>query len=711
MSLLRTMRPWLSLPATLLLLPSACAVDESETLAEDELPIAAERPGEVEVAVRMYSDPDIAAVSFASPRAVGGCSSTMIGPNLLMTAAHCGPNAETVTYSAKFTTFRNGDPENRVSETFACRALINSWPLADLQLSYCDPNAAGESPGDKYGYLGFDTRPVAVGEEVYSIWWQAVDELTTTDYLPLYSPGEVTTTSHRVWGQKLRDYVGPANDPIGIGSNLWSQPGTSGSSQVSADSHRIRVGPTSTAADDAPGKWALSMRTVFDRVSLLQGTFPDVNGNPLILEPVYQNGTLHLGLNPQSYVGNIDKNHNEVFDVQEDIERLRGENRRAWTYLGFDNERRNALWTRDPSSNVAFNTTTGKASFQTTGASQVLRHNHLNLKPNTTYRVSFKVDVTSTAHPVALRISLENGSTRVDARSLPTVAGDAGKVITTTLRTGSTEVDLAIGVGASFQGAIAGLLLIEDDATMDFESFDERSQWLNGGGTARGSIFPEGRTTANTPNWAGRVRRPVSWPVTSGDKWSLSHRQLALIAKRPVRFCFDVKERDAAPAGTINWGVARVTVDGAAITRKLFTPTSAWTTQCTETFAPTTADAILGFGTTNLLPSAAYLVDNLRVEATAAPVVTAYREATFGGRSAGFWVGTYRVHELDYAGNDTISSIAITPGYRVTACVNDPAPAIDLTTGTGQCRRYEASGYVGDDFNDAISLIRVEQIQ
>jgi hypothetical protein len=711
MSFLRTMRPWMSLPATLLLLPAACAVDESEMLGEDELPIAAERPGEVEVAVRMYSDPDVAATSFASPRATGGCSSTMIGPNLLMTAAHCGPSADTVTYSAKFTTFRDGDPENQVSETFACRALIGSWPLSDLQLSYCEPNATGESPGDKYGYLGFDTRPVTVGEELYSIWWQAVDELTTTAFIPLYSPGEVTTTSHRVWNQKLRDYVGPANDTIGIGSNLWSQPGTSGSSQVSADTHRIRVGPTSTASNDAPGKWALSMRTLFDRVSLLQGTFPDVNGNPLILEPVYQNGVLHLGLNPQSYVGNIDKNHNEVFDVQEDIERLRGENRRAWTYLGFDNERRNALWTRDTASNLAFDTTTGKVSFQTTGQRQVLRHNHINLKPNTTYRVSLKVDVTSTGNHVGVWIALENGTTREDVRSIPTVAGDAGKVVTTTLRTGAAEVDLAIGTSTSFQGAISGLLLIEEGAAMNFDSFDERSPWLNGGGSARGSIFPEGRTTSSTPNWAGRVRRPVSFPLTSGDKWSLSHRQLALIAKRPVRLCFDVKERDAAPAGTINWGVARVTVNGTAITRKVFTPTSAWTEQCTDSFAPSTADAILGFGTTNMLTIAAYLVDNVRVETTAAPVATAYREGSFWGRSLELWVGTYPVHDLGYVGNDRISSIAVTPGYRVTACRNDPAPALDLTTGTGQCRRFDASAYVGDDFNDQISLIRVEQIQ
>jgi ELWxxDGT repeat protein len=36
-----------------------------------------------------------------------------------------------------------------------------------------------------------------------------------------------------------------------------------------------------------------------------------------------------------------------LFDVQQDLERLRGENKRDWYYLGFESERRNALWDVD----------------------------------------------------------------------------------------------------------------------------------------------------------------------------------------------------------------------------------------------------------------------------------------------------------------------------------------------------------------------------
>jgi hypothetical protein len=716
MSLLRTMRPWLSLPATLLLLPAACAVDESEMLAEDQLPIAAEVPGQVEVAVRMYGNPDIAATSFASPKMIrpsnSWCSATMIGPNLLMSAAHCGPDGDVEvveTYDIEFRTFRNGDPADAATETFACRGLIGGWPLSDLQLSYCHPNLAGESPGDKYGYLGFDNRPVAVGEAMYSIWWQRVNEISIDTVFPLYSPGPVGSTTEKIWDKKLRDYTGPINKPIGLRLDLWSQGGTSGSSTVSADNHRIRVGPTSTAVNDGVGKWALSMRILLDQALLLDGMYPDVDGNQLDLVPVYPSGADYLGLDAADYVGSIDKNNNDVFDIQEDVERIFGENRRPWTHLGFDNDRRNALWVRDAAG--TFNTTTGKLTISSSGQRQILRHDYLDLKPNTTYRVSLKTDVTATGNSLGIWIALENGSQHEDIRWLPTTVGDAGRVITATLRTGSSSADLAIGTTSSFQGAIAGLFLIEEGAVMDFDSFDERSLWLNGAGTGRGSIFPEGRTTLSTPNWAGRIKRPLALPISTADKWSLSHRQLALIAKRPVRVCFDVKERDAAGGGAINWGVARVTVAGTSISRKVFTPTSAWVTQCTDSFAPSTADAILTFGTTNVATLPAYLVDNLRVEVTSSPVATAYREGSFWGRSVELWTGTYRVHELGYAGNDQISSFTITPGYRVTGCINDPAPATDLANGTGECKRFEASAYVGNDFNDKISLIKVEQIQ
>src|SRR5688500_8703092 len=55
-----------------------------------EQAVIAERPGQVEYAFRNYANANIARVQLAAPK-WQGCSATMIGPNIVLTAAHCGP--------------------------------------------------------------------------------------------------------------------------------------------------------------------------------------------------------------------------------------------------------------------------------------------------------------------------------------------------------------------------------------------------------------------------------------------------------------------------------------------------------------------------------------------------------------------------------------------------------------------------------------------
>jgi hypothetical protein len=76
----------------------ACAgPDEGDSLEAtdtvDEPRIATENPNgsPAEIIARRYLvDPDVTAVSYAATGIVGGCSATLIGPNLVLTAAHCG---------------------------------------------------------------------------------------------------------------------------------------------------------------------------------------------------------------------------------------------------------------------------------------------------------------------------------------------------------------------------------------------------------------------------------------------------------------------------------------------------------------------------------------------------------------------------------------------------------------------------------------------
>lgn len=98
--------------------------DDGRELGTAEDPIVAERPGQVEYAFRYYRNPFIARTQFASPEYAGGCSATMIGPNIVMTAAHCGGNTTGV--PVRFTTYRNDETE-RNSETFQCKTLVQGF--------------------------------------------------------------------------------------------------------------------------------------------------------------------------------------------------------------------------------------------------------------------------------------------------------------------------------------------------------------------------------------------------------------------------------------------------------------------------------------------------------------------------------------------------------------------------------------------------------
>ena len=216
----------------------------------------------------LYRQPSAAFVlrSYAAPD-VGGCSGTMIGPRTLMTAAHCSGADKSIKFrlyasygglAASYSGVRL--PE----EVFTCKYLTHAYPDMDLILFDCAPNEKGESPGDKYGYLDFDVKygpngkvdfaqqarqHLAPGDKLYSIWANPVDSLGGIWHM-LFSDGAIASNSSNVWSNP--DPARPAcggelgDRRIGIDTNLWGVGGASGSSQISSDSHRIVVGPTST---------------------------------------------------------------------------------------------------------------------------------------------------------------------------------------------------------------------------------------------------------------------------------------------------------------------------------------------------------------------------------------------------------------------------------------------------------------------------------
>src|SRR4051794_33708295 len=101
---------------------TGCTVDpgsrEPEKVGEAEQAItslpASNGSATIDYASNVYwTKPDVAAVQWASP-SLDDCSATMIGPNIVYTAAHCGFNAHSIT----FRTYRRGAFASSDTESF-----------------------------------------------------------------------------------------------------------------------------------------------------------------------------------------------------------------------------------------------------------------------------------------------------------------------------------------------------------------------------------------------------------------------------------------------------------------------------------------------------------------------------------------------------------------------------------------------------------------
>jgi hypothetical protein len=561
--------------------------------------IAAERPGEVEYAFRIYGDPDISRTAFASPMWNGGCSSTMIGPNFLLTAAHCGPAeaAANQTATATFMTYRSNETE-RNTEMFQCRRLIHGWPRHDLAVTFCDPNAAGVNPGDKYGYVDVETRAPAVGDAVYSIWWNpVVNGRTGGVTVPLYSAGNVVQTNAKIWSGILG---APAGTNVGIFMDTWAQPGASGSSNVDRNTHRILVGPTTLAnSPESAARWAWSMRTYLDAELLAPGDYGPSAG---FLENVKASNFPAGTYNFSRYVGKVDKSVNGVFDVQEDIEWQRGENQRISYWLGFDSRRRNQLW---ETGFVLIDHDAKQTPIPYVGAGLVLRHRLLNLKPNTNYRVGVKVATNSAGNAAALSVGFERS--KQPAWSVATLATVPG---TTVLRTAMIRTDgdprpfFAVRTTGAFNGAISEIQLIEDGSTSTFELADQREGWTTAFGRAH--FLPQGVTAGNAgaaPDFALRVRPLFTTAIPT------STQKLLFLPSRGQRVCFQVR----ALAATTATGTLRITSGGSQIRNATFPLTTSWETRCFGRIWTPSTDTTLTLASSEGLYTS-YLVDNLRVD-------------------------------------------------------------------------------------------------
>jgi len=608
--------------------------DTLEETAAAEQPINNEHSGGVaEVLTKWMNDPEIARVSYAV--AGSGCTGTMIGPNVMMTAAHCN----TTMTSWSFQVYPQKNIAAPVSKYVSCQYLLHTFPDSDLMLLYCpsDPTT-GLAPGDVFGYLDFESQDPLINEQVYSVWRNPIDELSLPGTTRIYSKGNVLGTASTHWASinsplgEIYWYYDPVeekytpNNPnhpnyaeVASGkaynTSVWIDAGGSGRATIDALTHRILIGPQSTGIYDGNFGTALSIR---DYLSL--GNTCDEGCTSHGIQPA-ANATLlaSFGLSAATYTGtSVDNNENGLFDVQEHVEAVNGESARSSYRLDFDSPRRNALWTTTSLSII--NNTTKAARLTNTGTSTgyslALRHTKLNVPNNKTYRLRFTADTLQATYANALYVcQTQSGTSDCETVNLDPSAEGAVHAMQLTLGSSSwSELRFYVKGGTTVD--IRDVYLVAEDAALDFDIADTRDGWRNGNNNKRGLIWPDGRNGGGKPDWAGVVSRDAN-RGTYKDDWSLTSQHFALEAGATYRVCFYNKLETTAPLSS-GWGDMRVLAGSAEVASSYtaFYPSSSWAQKCSAWFTPTDDNVVVQFGTNASTTAAqgSYLIDDITVE-------------------------------------------------------------------------------------------------
>jgi len=574
---------WSAIGLGVLALAGGCmaddaALDDASAVSSAEQAVAQEIPGEAVVVSRRYLDPVVAKAAYAAPAVVSGagsyCSAVMVGPNTLMTAAHCGFYD---TIRIRFRAYRNTSTSQPVSEEYTCVSLLQSFSDTDLQLYHC-PTLNGVNPGDKFGYLDFDRSAPRVGDKLFSVW---SNPLGTRPDERFFSDGAISQTNVSDCGGGQPCWFAPdANPNIALSIDMYSEPGASGSPHVNPANGRIKVGSLSTG--DGATRNALSMGDVL-YWSAVSGL---ANVNSIRLG--------QLGLTGSRYVGYVDGDNDGLFDVETDYERLRGENARAWYWLGFESERRNKLW---DTSGVAFTPATERARIRVTGAIDrtVLLHKRLNLAAFTPYRLSLAVRTNSMVAGASLAVGYVTNGVFHTSRLIPLTVGSVFQYQVIDLPTAGAGAQLAFRATGTLDVELQNLSLIKKNATNDFDSLDTRAGWQNGNTAGPAIILPDGN--GGGIDWAGLVFRTASRP--RGSDYSLRNFHLGFRKGHDYQVCFSHTLRTPSvtpPPG--NFGVARLLNAGVEIARTAFRPGATWQRSCSSVIRiPTTAGSNpLSFG-------------------------------------------------------------------------------------------------------------------
>ena len=282
------------------------------------------------------------------------CSAAMIGPNVMMTASHCGSGDATIDFlvhraNDKYATFR--------SDRFSCQRLLRLHDDTDLMLYYCPPRD-GLNPGDKYGYLDFEVAHgptggldtiasrnlVLVDTPVRTFWRNNLEQPVAVNNAILVSEGKVTSREETTNWPSIQGGCNSVPAPI-MRTNVWVKSGVSGSSTLSSK-NRIIGGPTTLASGAAQGAATLTTNAIIDYLTRTVVYNPaggqrcdGVGGSQLGRDLITS-----LGLVWEDYAGPVDENHDGLFDLHQDVEAGRLLTAADHYWLGFESNRRNKAW-------------------------------------------------------------------------------------------------------------------------------------------------------------------------------------------------------------------------------------------------------------------------------------------------------------------------------------------------------------------------------
>ena len=604
------------------------------------LALPVEIPGTADHITRFYNDAELVRQSHAVAD-YGGCGGALIGPNLFMTAAHCGVPSDNGARNIRILLYPGGDRNAPVTDQFQCQRILDTFPDTDMLLMYCDRDGDastddGLGPGDIYGYLDILDEAPAAESTVHSVWTNPIFNFPSRRQQVIYSSGTVSSInvanhwanpSSVNWNSRPCNAIGTpgyTERPLVFRTSIYGEPGASGSVTLDSATGRVIGGPLSTApSGGGTNRVSLPIAHYLDAANTIGVNdvvgplnTPCADNSTEINEVLMQS----MGLGRAGQLeGGLDKDNDGVFDAQELIERRLGENSRFVYSLFFDSERQNRLWqwraqgSIDETRHMAIADSPGS---QPVTDRVVLQHPDLNLPTSIdTLRGSIMMRKTQSPSGYMRVCLLSAGAQNCGAWKR---ASSDWRRHSFDLRMPGPDPVLQLMHWGRSQVEIVGLTLADTNSLLDFDTRDTRRLWKKSHGRGEALIRPDGRNeNTSTPDFALVVDRDASRSDNLDQAGRYFHA--GFVQGQVYEVCLQMKQDPLDPLqpwegrGQLLLTDNQPVSEGAFITLQ-FRPTSDWERICTDRFIAPSDSVNIYFSTTRFtLTLGAYIVDDIEI--------------------------------------------------------------------------------------------------